>query len=67
MSGVGKGADDDASALTVSVSLLPTPLWTPHLLPDDALTVETARSSFSSGASASSSQGSALSTDTSEE
>ncbi|KAJ1524495.1 hypothetical protein ONE63_010990 [Megalurothrips usitatus] len=63
--GVGKAADDDASALTVSVSLLPTPLWTPHLLPDDALAVETARSSFSSGAS--SSQGSALSTDTADE
>ncbi|KAK3927161.1 Histamine H1 receptor [Frankliniella fusca] len=65
ISGMGKGADDDASALTVSVSLLPAPLWAPHLLPDDALAVETARSSFSSGAS--SSQGSALSTDTADE
>ncbi|KAE8744432.1 hypothetical protein FOCC_FOCC008907 [Frankliniella occidentalis] len=65
ISGMGKGMDDDASALTVSVSLLPAPLWTPHLLPDDALAVETARSSFSSGAS--SSQGSALSTDTADE
>ncbi|XP_034236793.1 D(4) dopamine receptor [Thrips palmi] len=74
ISGIGKGGDDDASALTVSVSLLPAtspgvPLWSAHLLPEDALAsalaVDTARSSFSSGAS--SSQGSALSTDTADE